>query len=92
MYGKLKEQLQQELNAIESAGLYKKERTILTEQGADIKVNGGLDVINFCANNYLGLSSNQRVVQAAKDTLSWIWTFFSSLHLWYSRYSQRIGK
>jgi glycine C-acetyltransferase len=69
MYGKLKEQLQQELNAIESAGLYKKERTILTEQGADIKVNGGLDVINFCANNYLGLSSNQRVVQAAKDTL-----------------------
>jgi glycine C-acetyltransferase len=69
MYGKLKEQLQQELDTIESAGLYKKERTILTAQGADIKVNGDLDVINFCANNYLGLSSNKRVVQAAKDTL-----------------------
>lgn len=69
MYGKLKEQLQQELDTIESAGLYKKERTILTAQGADIKVNGGVDVINFCANNYLGLSSNKRVVQAAKDTL-----------------------
>lgn len=69
MYGKFKEQLQQELSAIESAGLYKKERTILTAQGADIKVKGGLDVINFCANNYLGLSSNEKVVQAAKDTL-----------------------
>jgi glycine C-acetyltransferase len=69
MYGKFKEQLQQELNSIESAGLYKKERTILTAQGADIKVKGGLDVINFCANNYLGLSSNKKVVQAAKDTL-----------------------
>jgi glycine C-acetyltransferase len=69
MYGKFKEQLQQELNSIESAGLYKKERTILSAQGADIKVKGGLDVINFCANNYLGLSSNKKVVQAAKDTL-----------------------
>lgn len=69
MYVKFKEQLQQELDSIESAGLYKKERTILTAQGADIKVKGGLDVVNFCANNYLGLSSNKRVVQAAKDTL-----------------------
>jgi glycine C-acetyltransferase len=69
MYGKFKEQLQQELNSIESAGLYKKERTILSAQGADIKVKGGLDVVNFCANNYLGLSSNKKVVQAAKDTL-----------------------
>jgi glycine C-acetyltransferase len=69
MYGKFKEQLQQELDSIESAGLYKKERTILTAQGADVKVKGGLDVVNFCANNYLGLSSNKRVVQAAKDTL-----------------------
>ena len=69
MYGKLKEQLQQELNNIESAGLYKKERTILTQQGTDIRVSGDLEVINFCANNYLGLSSNKKVVQAAKDTL-----------------------
>ena len=69
MYGKLKEQLQQELNNIESAGLYKKERTILTQQGTDIRVSGDLEVINLCANNYLGLSSNKKVVQAAKDTL-----------------------
>jgi glycine C-acetyltransferase len=69
MYGKLKEQLQLELKAIEEAGLYKRERTIITAQGADIKVNEGQEVINFCANNYLGLSSNDRVVQAAKDTL-----------------------
>lgn len=69
MYGKLKEQLQQELNNIESAGLYKKERTILTQQGTDIRVSGDFEVINFCANNYLGLSSNKKVVQAAKDTL-----------------------
>ena len=69
MYGKLKEQLSEELNNIESAGLYKKERTIISPQGADIQVNSGQEVINFCANNYLGLSSNPRVIQAAKDAL-----------------------
>ena len=69
MYGKLKEQLSEELKNIESAGLYKKERTITSPQGADIKVSTGQDVINFCANNYLGLSSHPRVIQASKDAL-----------------------
>ncbi|MGC6429079.1 MAG: glycine C-acetyltransferase [Flavobacteriales bacterium] len=69
MYGKLKKQLHEELTAIREAGLFKKERTIVTPQGADIKVNQGQEVINFCANNYLGLSSNIRVVDAAKKAL-----------------------
>lgn len=69
MYGKLKKQLHEELTAIKEAGLFKKERTIVTPQGADIKVNQGQEVINFCANNYLGLSSNIRVVDAAKKAL-----------------------
>ncbi len=69
MYGKLKEQLSEELKNIESAGLYKKERTITSPQGADIKVSTGQYVINFCANNYLGLSSHPRVIQASKDAL-----------------------
>ena len=69
MYGKFKEQLQQELDSIESAGLYKKERTILTAQGADVKVKGGLEVVNFCANNYLGLCDSQEVMDAAKKTI-----------------------
>ena len=69
MYGKLKKQLHEELTAIKEAGLFKKERTIVTPQGADIKVNQGQEVINFCANNYLGLSSNIRVVDAAKMAL-----------------------
>ncbi len=54
MYGKLQDQLKQELSNIEEAGLYKKERVIITPQGADISVSGGKEVINFCANNYLG--------------------------------------
>lgn len=69
MYGALKEHLQEELKAIEEAGLYKKERIITTSQDAVIKVTTGEEVINFCANNYLGLSNNQEVIQAAKDTL-----------------------
>lgn len=69
MYGKIKEQLQQELQEIENAGLYKKERIITTSQDAVIKVSTGEEVINFCANNYLGLSNNKEVIQAAKDTL-----------------------
>jgi glycine C-acetyltransferase len=69
MYGKIKEHLQQELAQIEEAGLYKKERIIVTPQKADIKVNTGQDVLNFCANNYLGLSNHPRLVQAAKDAL-----------------------
>ena len=69
MYGKIKDQLQAELKNIESAGLYKHERIITSPQGAEITVSTGEKVINFCANNYLGLSSHPALIQAAKDTL-----------------------
>ena len=69
MYDKLKNQLLEELKSIKESGLYKNERTIVTPQGADIRVSSGDEVINFCANNYLGLSSHPRVIQAAKDSL-----------------------
>tara|TARA_Y100000385_G_C13102872_1_gene645681 strand:+ start:2205 stop:3398 length:1194 start_codon:yes stop_codon:yes gene_type:complete len=69
MYGAIKQKLQNELKEIEAAGLYKKERIITTSQDAIIKVSTGEDVINFCSNNYLGLSNNKAVIQAAKDTL-----------------------
>ena len=64
-----KKHLQAELGSIKSSGLYKNERIIITPQGEAIKVDTGIDVINFCANNYLGLSSHPDVVQASKDTL-----------------------
>lgn len=69
MYGKIKEELQNELNEIEKAGLYKKERIIVSEQDAEITVEGGQKVLNFCSNNYLGLSSHPRVKAAAKDAI-----------------------
>lgn len=69
MYNTLKPVLQQELADIENAGLYKKERIITSAQGADITVLGGQEVINFCANNYLGLSGNPKVIQAAKNVM-----------------------
>ncbi|MDA7794317.1 glycine C-acetyltransferase [Flavobacteriales bacterium] len=69
MYGKLKNQLEAELQNIKDAGLYKEERIIVTPQDADISVNTGKEVINLCANNYLGLSSNKEVVDSAKRTL-----------------------
>ncbi len=69
MYGQLKQHLQKELADIESAGLYKKERVIVSEQGAEIKLNTGETVLNFCANNYLGLSSHPRVKEAAKRAI-----------------------
>ncbi len=69
MYGNLKEHLQNELQSIEEAGLLKKERVITSEQGASIKISTGQEVLNFCSNNYLGLSSHPKVVQAAKDAL-----------------------
>ena len=68
MYGEIQEYLQNELNTIQQNGLYKKERIITSPQGAEIVVNGET-VLNFCANNYLGLSSHPEVVQAAKDAL-----------------------
>ena len=69
MYGAIKSNLQNELKEIKEAGLYKKERIITSSQDAVIKVSSGEEVINFCANNYLGLSNNTEVVKAAKDTL-----------------------
>jgi glycine C-acetyltransferase len=69
MYKTLQPVLQQELADIESAGLYKRERIITSPQGADITVQGGQEVINFCANNYLGLSAHPKVIAAAKATM-----------------------
>ncbi|PID67521.1 MAG: glycine C-acetyltransferase [Flavobacteriia bacterium] len=69
MYGNIKKHLQDELQAIKDAGLFKKERIITGSQDAVIKINTGEEVINFCANNYLGLSNNPEVIQAAKDTM-----------------------
>lgn len=69
MYKTLQPVLQKELAEIEEAGLYKRERIITTPQGADIKVSGGKEVINFCANNYLGLSSHPKVIEAAKEAI-----------------------
>jgi len=69
MYGKIKEFLQEELETIKEAGLYKSERIITTSQDAVIKIATGEEVINFCANNYLGLSNNPEVIQAAKEAM-----------------------
>jgi glycine C-acetyltransferase len=69
MYNTLEPVLQAELAEIEKAGLYKRERIIISPQGADIKVSDGKEVINFCANNYLGLSSHPRVTEAAKAAI-----------------------
>ncbi len=69
MYNKLKDHLVKELKSIKDAGLYKKERIITSSQDAVIKISTGEEVINFCANNYLGLSNNAEVIQAAKDTM-----------------------
>jgi glycine C-acetyltransferase len=69
MYGSIKEHLEKELTAIREAGLFKEERIITSPQGPVIKISTGQEVLNFCANNYLGLSAHPEVVQAAKDTL-----------------------
>ena len=69
MYGRIKEHLIDELKNIEEAGLYKNERIIVTPQSAKIKVDTGQEVLNFCANNYLGLSDHPRLISASKNAL-----------------------
>ena len=69
MYDTLKPILEKELQEIKDNGLYKTERIIASPQGADIKLNTGQEVINFCANNYLGLSSHPKVIEAAKKAI-----------------------
>ena len=69
MYGSIKEHLQNELNETKEAGLFKEERIITSSQDIEIELITGEKVLNFCANNYLGLSNNPEVIQAAKDTL-----------------------
>jgi glycine C-acetyltransferase len=69
MYGKIKEHLQNELKAIEEAGLFKKERIIVSPQDARIRLDGGQEVLNFCANNYLGLSDHPMLMDAARKAL-----------------------
>lgn len=69
MYGKMQKHLQDELTDIKNAGLYKEERVIVTPQKAEIKVKSGQQVLNFCANNYLGLSASPQLIEAAKKAL-----------------------
>lgn len=69
MYGKIQEHLSNEIQEIRDNGLFKKERIITSPQGAVIKISSGEEVINFCSNNYLGLSDNPEVIQAAKDAM-----------------------
>jgi glycine C-acetyltransferase len=70
MYGELKKHLSEELNSIKDAGLFKQERTITTPQGSSVGVNDGQQVINLCANNYLGLAQHPEINQAAKEALA----------------------
>ena len=69
MYGKFQSHLQQELKAIDEAGLYKRERTICSPQGAEITLADGSKALNFCANNYLGLADSPRLVAAAEKAM-----------------------
>ena len=69
MYQNFKQHLEKELQAIEEAGLYKNERVIISPQGAAIRVSDGKEVLNFCANNYLGLSNSPKLREAAKAAI-----------------------
>ena len=70
MYGKFQQYLKDELAAIEEAGLYKKERNIASQQSAEITLEDGSKALNFCANNYLGLSNSPRLIKAAQDAMA----------------------
>jgi glycine C-acetyltransferase len=70
MYGKIKDHLQKELEAIKAGGLYKTERIIVTQQSPEIQLSNGKEVLNFCANNYLGLSSHPEIIEAAHEGLN----------------------
>jgi glycine C-acetyltransferase len=69
MYNSIKQHLEQELDTIKAQGLYKEERIIVSAQGAEITLDTGQTVLNFCANNYLGLANHPEIIQAAKDTM-----------------------
>ena len=69
MYTSIKKHLEQELQAIKAQGLYKEERIIVSSQGPEITLDTGQKVLNFCANNYLGLANHPEVIQAAKDSM-----------------------
>src|SRR5690606_6876839 len=69
MYDNIKPELEKKIQAIKDAGLYKRERVITSPQSAEVTISDGTKVLNFCANNYLGLSSHPAIIQAAKDTL-----------------------
>ena len=90
MYGKMKEFLTKELDGIKAAGLYKNERIITTPQRAGIKVGDGQEVLNFCANNYLGLSDNTRLAEVRrKHEGKRLRNVVSKIHLRNTRHAQR---
>ena len=80
----------EEIAEIKAAGLWKTERVIASEQKNDITLEGGANVVNMCANNYLGLANNAEVMQAASDSLERVgfWRRISALHLRHSGHSQ----
>ncbi len=89
MYKNYKEHLDKTLNEIREAGLYKNERIIISPQGAEIELESGQKVLNFCANNYLGLSNSVSLIEAAKVSTRrpWIWNVIGEVHLRHNRSS-----
>ena len=85
MYENFQKHLSNILGEIRNEGLYKNERIIVSPQGAEIELNTGQKVLNFCANNYLGLSNNKGLIDAAKAALDdhGLWHVISKVYLWY---------
>ena len=93
MYGKIKDILKTELQEIQDAGLYKSERIISSSQDSSIHIISGEEVLNFCSNNYLGLSNNPEVIQAARnDGFAWFWDVICPIYMWDTGHSQAIRK